>query len=156
MARRLTHLLPSASQALAQLGQRLALARGRRGITKKHMAQRAGLTEFTLRRVEHGEGTVTIASVLAVLQTLGLAADLDRLAAEDALGRDLQDAPFLQKIARQRQPQTRITGVPIFEGTPPKKAVRGTQSTAQGPTPILTTDDIVRLVSESAPEEPPS
>lgn len=149
MARKITHLLPAAGQSLASLGTRIALARSRRRITRKQMAQRAGLTEFTLRRVEQGEGSVTIAAYLAVLQALGLAADLDQVAADDPQGRDIQDAPLLGKIGQRRASRPGSTAS--------ASKSQGGEATKPPPPPsarALSTDDLVRILSKPVSEEP--
>ena len=77
MARPTTKLAPPAKAALDRLGDRLRLARQRRGLTAAMVAERAGLTPFTLRRVERGEPGVTIAAYVAVIHVLGLTAEID-------------------------------------------------------------------------------
>lgn len=151
MARKITHLLPAAGQTLASLGTRIALARSRRRITRKQMAQRAGLTEFTLRRVEQGAGSVTIAAYLAVLQALGLAADLDRVAADDPLGRDLQDAPLLGKIGQRRASRPGSTASASVSKSQDGEA---TKPPPPASARALSTDDLVRILSRPASEEP--
>jgi transcriptional regulator with XRE-family HTH domain len=153
MARQITHLLPAVEHALTSLGTRIALARSRRRITRKQMAQRAGLTEFTLRRVEQGEGTATIAAYLAVLQALGLTSDVDQVAANDPLGRDLQDAPLIEKIGHRRAARPGST----TSAPKPRQRSRSTEpqpTTSQPPPPALSTDDLVRILSKPAPGEP--
>jgi len=73
------------------LGERLRLARKRRKITAVLMAQRVGVSRDTLNRVEKGDPVVSLGTYLRVLRVLGLDADLDLIAADDALGRKLQD-----------------------------------------------------------------
>jgi transcriptional regulator with XRE-family HTH domain len=73
------------------LGERLRLARKRRKITTVLMAQRVGVSRDTLNRVEKGDPVVSLGTYLRVLRVLGLDADLDLIAADDALGRKLQD-----------------------------------------------------------------
>jgi len=80
-----------ASRQLEALGDRLRLARKRRRISAVLMAERVGISRDTLHRVEKGDATVSLGTYLRVLRVLGLDADLDRLAAEDTLGRKLQD-----------------------------------------------------------------
>lgn len=91
MAKRTPPVFPAAARQVEALGQRLALARARRRMTQGTLATRAGISIPTLRKVEKGDATVSIATVLRILQVLGLDADIDRLAAEDELGRRLQD-----------------------------------------------------------------
>ena len=73
------------------MGERLRLARKRRKITTVLMAQRVGVSRDTLNRVEKGDPVVSLGTYLRVLRVLGLDADLDLIAADDALGRKLQD-----------------------------------------------------------------
>jgi transcriptional regulator with XRE-family HTH domain len=60
-------------------------------MTQHTLATRAGVSIPTLRKLEQGDAAVSLATVLRVLQVLGLAADIERLAADDELGRRLQD-----------------------------------------------------------------
>jgi DNA-binding XRE family transcriptional regulator len=91
MPKRRPPVFPAASAKLTALGARLALARKRRRMTQHTLSSRAGVSVPTLRKLEKGDAGVSLATVLRVLQVLGLAADIDRLAADDELGRRLQD-----------------------------------------------------------------
>ena len=92
MAKRIAPLLPPMERRLSRLGERIRLARLRRRLSAKLVAERAGMSVMTLRNVERGGMGVTIGAYLAVLHVLGLDGDLDTVAAVDTLGRDLQDA----------------------------------------------------------------
>jgi transcriptional regulator with XRE-family HTH domain len=70
---------------------RLQMARKRRRMTQHTLASRAGISMPTLRKLEQGDASVSVATLLRVLQVLGLASDIDELAADDQLGRRLQD-----------------------------------------------------------------
>lgn len=85
-------LYPKASKALARLGENLRLARRRRKITSKMMAERANLSLMTLRSIERGLPQVSMANYMAVIACLGFQEDVAKVAANDVLGRDLQDA----------------------------------------------------------------
>jgi len=92
MAKTISTLLPPTSERLARFGERLRLARRRRRLSAKQVAERAGMVPMTLRSVERGGAGVTIGAYLAVMQVLGIEKDLEQLAAADPLGRELQDA----------------------------------------------------------------
>ena len=88
---------------MAQLGERIRLARLRRRVTQALLAERAGMSRETLRAVERGDPGVSFASVANVLHALGLHRDLDAIAADEELGRSLQD---LGLTVGRRAPKT--------------------------------------------------
>ena len=77
---------------LRELGENIRLARLRRGLPMRLVAERAGMTPTTLRAVEKGEPGVTLGAYANVLHSLGLHEDLGLVARDDDLGRKLQDA----------------------------------------------------------------
>lgn len=94
-------LIPKTQRLLIDLGNRLKLARLRRGLEAKQVAERAGMAPLTLRSIERGSSTVTIGAYVAVMQVLGLVEDLNFLAKEDETGRHLQDAKLTQAKPRK-------------------------------------------------------
>jgi len=58
-------------------------------------AERIGISRETLRRLEKGDATIAMGTFMRALRVLGLDSDLDRLAADDELGRKLQDLELL-------------------------------------------------------------
>jgi len=84
-------VFPQERRLLGELGERLRLARLRRKLSNAAVAQRAGISRTTLYKVEAGDPASTLGSYLRVLAVLGLEKDLNLLAADDKVGRKLQD-----------------------------------------------------------------
>lgn len=108
MAKKTAPLMPATDELLRRFGERLCLARRRRRLSSKQVAERAGMAPMTLRSLERGGSGVTMGAYLAVMQVLGIESDLDTLGQADPLGRELQDS---------RLPVGRTAGVPR-SGTP--------------------------------------
>jgi transcriptional regulator with XRE-family HTH domain len=102
MAKRTPPTHPAQRRQLAALGQRLRAARLRRKLTQAMLAERVGVTVPTIRKLEGGDASTSLSVVLRALVVLGLSQDIDRLAAEDLLGRELQDS----ELKRPRHPRT--------------------------------------------------
>lgn len=88
-------VFPRLKREMAGVGERLKLARRRRGIPAVLLAERAGISRATLVKIEKGDPSVAMGNYAAVLGVLGLAEDLGRLAGEDELGRRIQDAKLM-------------------------------------------------------------
>jgi len=107
MAKKTAPLLPYTNQLLIELGERLKLARLRRKLTAKQVAERAGMSPMTLRSLEAGGSGVTMGAYLSVMQVLGLEKDLAKLGSSDDLGRQLQDSRLMKRgTARPTQPSS--------------------------------------------------
>lgn len=91
---------PAQQRQLTALGHRLRMARERRRMGTELFAERLGVSRETLRRLEKGDPTIAMGSFLKALRVLGLDRDIDKLAADDELGRKLQDIELLG--AKQR------------------------------------------------------
>jgi transcriptional regulator with XRE-family HTH domain len=106
MARKTAALLPRIARLLTDLGERLKLARLRRRLTAKQVAERAGMSVMTLRSLESGGAGVTMDAYLSVMHVLGLEQDLNKVGATDDMGRHLQYAQ-LTRVTPPRAKKTR-------------------------------------------------
>ena len=94
-----SHLLvPRVRRLLTGFGNQLKLARLRRRYSTAVVAQRAGITRPTLSKIEQGDPSVSLGAYVRVMQALRLEGDIEKLAADDVLGRKLQDAEITPKL----------------------------------------------------------
>lgn len=91
MSKKTAPLSPTLETVLKELGENIRLARLRRKITTTMLAERAGMTRTTLRKVENGDSGVTLGAYASVLFCLGLEKDILLIGKDDILGRKLQD-----------------------------------------------------------------
>jgi transcriptional regulator with XRE-family HTH domain len=84
-------VFPAEQQLLTALGERIRLARKRRKLAATAVAQRSGISRSSLHKVESGDAAVTLGVYVRVLATMGLEGDINGLAADDVVGRKLQD-----------------------------------------------------------------
>ncbi len=98
------HSSPLTGRLLAALGENIKMARLRRGLSLKAVAERAGVSLNTVVGVENGESGVSIGAVANVLHCLSLANDISLIARDDILGRKLQDLGLTPK---KRAPKTK-------------------------------------------------
>lgn len=84
-------IFPQEQRLLSNMGERLRLARLRRKLSATTVAARAGISRTTLMHAERGDARVTLGTYFRVMSTLGLEQDFNALAADDVVGRKLQD-----------------------------------------------------------------
>src|SRR5713226_5746746 len=104
---------PRVARAVSELGGNIRLARQRRHLTMQMVAERAGISRVTLSKIERGDTAVTLGTCAMVLLVLGLEQQLAVVAADDPLGRKLQDLSVDQRVVpphsrttKSRQPPT--------------------------------------------------
>lgn len=95
-------LLPKHERMLQQVGEQFKLARLRRKQSAELTSERAGIGTSTLWRIENGDPGVAMGNYFQVLNALGLEKDIMELAADDELGRKIQDAGL---IVKERAPK---------------------------------------------------
>lgn len=94
---------PMAKRQLSKLGDNIKMARLRRNLSLRAVAQRAGISLNTVVAVENGEAGVSIGAIVNVLHCLNLAEDISKVALDDVLGRKLQD---LELEPKKRAPKS--------------------------------------------------
>ncbi|GLQ49970.1 helix-turn-helix domain-containing protein [Dyella flava] len=108
MPKRTPPTYPAARRSIKALGERLRMARLRRKMTQSVMAERVGVSVPTLAKLEGGDPTISLATMIRVLSVLNLSSDLDRIAADDKLGRELQDAELSPPRPTRRRAVTHV------------------------------------------------
>ena len=101
----------AASVPIVKLGENLRIARKRRGLRIVDLAQAAGCSQDTLRRLESGDPGVSLGVLARVAAAIGCAQELASLmdAAKDfgGLKGDMQRLP--QRVRRALLPVERVT-----------------------------------------------
>ena len=90
-------IFPKYNLLLEKMGKNIKLARKRRKLTTIQVAERADISRSTLYLIESGNPSVAMGAYFNVLRVLGLQDDFLKLAADDTLGRKLQDIELLKK-----------------------------------------------------------
>jgi transcriptional regulator with XRE-family HTH domain len=120
MSKRTPPSHPQSRRQIEALGKRLRAARLRRNMSQPILAERVGVSVPTIGKLEDGDPSTSLATMLRVLTVLGLAADIDLLAAQDTLGRSLQDNEL--KRARRRPSKRPALGISPTLSHPPLRA----------------------------------
>lgn len=96
MTTRKQTVFPKYDKILGQMGENIKIARKRRKLTMVQVAERADISRSTLYLIELGNSSVAMGAYFNVLRVLGLQDDFLKLAADDELGRKLQDLELLK------------------------------------------------------------
>ena len=110
-------LLPPVRRLLAELGEHVKLARLRRNLSQQQVCERAGISRPTLRAIEQGSPGISLGTLVAVLQVLGLEKGITLIARDDELGRRLQDAGLETPKQRSRRRPMLRGGVQLPDGS---------------------------------------
>ena len=104
MSQKTTSMPLPAERALRKLGRDLALARRKRGISTNDMAARLFVSRDTLWRLERGDPTVALGTLVTATFILNLHARLANLAApgSDEFALNLDERRLPQRIHRSK------------------------------------------------------
>lgn len=98
------NIVPGTEDILKTMGEQIKLARLRRDLSAKLVAERAGISRASLWKVESGNPSVAIGIYAAVLHALGnMDKDLALVAKDDAMGRQMQDLDLLMRKRASRR-----------------------------------------------------
>ncbi len=98
-------LSDAALGSLTQLGRRLKEARLRRNWSQLQTAEKAGLSESSIKKVEAGSPRITVGAYLSLLDVFGMPAALDQVLAPgtDTLGEALARSATRQRAGSPRR-----------------------------------------------------
>ena len=97
-------LSDAALGSLTGLGKRLKEARLRRNWSQAQTAEKAGLSESSIKKVEGGSPRITVGAYLSLLDVFGMPTALDRVL---AAGSDTLGEALARSATRQRAGTTR-------------------------------------------------
>lgn len=94
------HLPLPARTALCKMGSEIRDARRRRRVTIKLMAERAGVSEKTIGKIERGDPTTSMGGYASTLFVLGMTNRLADVAdpSHDLTGRELDEEKLPQRV----------------------------------------------------------
>jgi transcriptional regulator with XRE-family HTH domain len=130
MARTFQRPFPSVAKQARELGERMRLARLRRKLSTVQFAERMGVSRETLRRLEAGDPNIALGTYMRALRVLGLDKDMYAVAADDVLGRKLQDIAALGATPKPRGPSA-AGAKTATKRSSPRKRVNDTPTTGE-------------------------
>jgi transcriptional regulator with XRE-family HTH domain len=98
---------PPVGRALRTIADDLVAWRKLRGLTQVQVAERAGVSEGTVRRLEDGDGGISLENLLRILRALGILESLPR--ALDPYETDLGRLRSEEQLPQRVRPR-RLTG----------------------------------------------
>jgi len=105
-------------------------------MTQEVMAERVGVSVPTIAKLENGEPSTSLATVLRLLTVLGLTDDIDLIAAQDTLGRTLQDNALRRRNAAPRALNSSASRLTSTAHTLPAPAAIPAPSLPPAPAPL--------------------
>ena len=92
------------TRSLGRLGSALSLARRRRNLTQKDLAERIGSSINTVRRLESGHPGSALHHLVRALQVFGALGEFDQLldTANDSIGLILMDEKLPQRVRKSK------------------------------------------------------
>jgi transcriptional regulator with XRE-family HTH domain len=101
----------NASSEIVKLGENIAIARKRRRLTQKRVADGAGVTVATIRRLENGDAGVSLGTLAMTLLVLGERGHLSNLldAAVDEVGMVISVNDLPRRV-REKSKKTFVSG----------------------------------------------
>jgi transcriptional regulator with XRE-family HTH domain len=93
------------TRSLTRLGLAISLARRRRHLTQKDLAERIGASVHTVRRMEAGHPGTALVHFARALQVFGELDKLDQLldTPQDTIGLTLMDEKLPQRVRKSRK-----------------------------------------------------
>ncbi len=105
---------PLTRRLLISLGDNIKMARLRRNLSLRSVAERAGVSLNTIVAIEKGGPGVSIGAIANLLHCLNLAEDISLLAKDDLLGRKLQDLELTPKKRASKSKSQKL--IELIEG----------------------------------------
>lgn len=95
---------PAVVRAIAKLGEDVSRARRRRRFSRASLAERSGVSEATVKRLEKGDGGVALENLARILNVLGELKRIEDLldGATDELGLQLMDEQLPKRVRARR------------------------------------------------------
>jgi transcriptional regulator with XRE-family HTH domain len=95
---------PTVTRAIAKLGEDVSRARRRRRFSRASLAERSGVSEATVKRLEKGDGGVALENLARILNVLGELHRIEDLldSASDQLGLQLMDEQLPKRVRARR------------------------------------------------------
>jgi transcriptional regulator with XRE-family HTH domain len=92
------------ARAITKLGEDVSRARRRRRLSRASLAERSGISESTLKRLERGDGAVAVENLARTLYVLGELSRLEGLldSATDELGIQLADERLPKRVRARK------------------------------------------------------